>query len=934
MPAVDADLLTFNAGEVSTLGLARIDLSKLRCAARTQSNFLPLILGPAIFRPGTASIAEVPGDAPAALLEFYFDEVTKAPIVVTEAGAQFLVDDAYIARGSVATAIENGDFAADLTGWTDSDQAGATSSWAAPGYLKLVGTGANYAQRDQEIAVAGGDVGKEHGIRLVVRHGNVRVMIGTAQGDNSYFDQTLLPGAYSLAVTPTGDFWVRLAGNDAFGDSVTSIAIEGPGAVSIPTPWSAADLGLIRYDQEGDVLFVACGSTTGTIGYAQMRIERRSADSRSWGVASYLADDGPFLLANQGATTITPSATNGVTTLTASDPLFQAGHVGALFQITQSGQEAQAALAGDGQATPAIRVSGLSNKNKGDPATSGRVFTIDLAGTFDATVHLQMSLGAPGNWTDVSGVSGGPWTDPVTVSFDDGLDNQIVYYQLIIKPGDYTSGSVTATLTYAASIQTGVVRITAVADSMHATADVLQELGATVATSQWAEGEWSAFRGFPQEVAFHEGRLMWFTNIELDGSVSDAFASYDPNTIGDAGPIDRTVATGGLDGIRWALSLQRLVCGTAAQEISIRASALDEPLTPTAFVARPCSSRGAAKVRALRIDQQGIFVGRTADRIYELAWSAASAYIDYIASELTKLNQEICAAGIVDCAAQRQPDTRLWYVLADGSCVVLTYDREEEVIALTPVTTPNGAFERVASLPGKPEDDVYFVVQRTIGGVEKRFVEKLAHRNEAQGGTLNKSGIDAHLVYQGAATATIAGLDYLDGQQVVAWGDGAARITADAPATVTGGEITLPAACANVVVGLPVTGQFESAKLAYGGSRGSGLNRRKRVDHVGLVMADVSWQGVKLGRDFTNLRSLPPQYRGRPLATAEVLDEYDDIVAPFGGGWGTDPRICLQVQGPHCCTLMGLVVAMTTDDAIGDNDNNANDAAAASRNGR
>jgi hypothetical protein len=358
-------------------------------------------------------------------------------------------------------------------------------------------------------------------------------------------------------------------------------------------------------------------------------------------------------------------------------------------------------------------------------------------GTFTATVTLQRSIGAPGSWTDVES-----YTVPTSKVYDDGLDNQIIYYRLGVKTGNYTSGTAVCNLNYSGSAQTGICRVTDLASSTVANVDVLAEFGATTATNDWSEGEWSSYRGFPSAVALHDGRLFWFGGIKAWGSVSDAFHSFDDTVTGDAAPINRTIATGGQDGIRWGLSLQRLLAGTAAQEISIRASAFDEPLTPTAFVARACSTRGAYRVRPVKVDSLGVFVERNGQRVFELMFDLQKG--DYASKELTRLKPEMCAAGVKSVAIQRQPDTRLWFVLNDGIAGVLTYEREDDVVAWTPVVTP-GNFETVAVLPGTDEDEVNFVVLRG----SSRFIEKLAKKSEAGIGAISKC-MDCHVFAAGA----------------------------------------------------------------------------------------------------------------------------------------------------------------------------------------
>src|SRR5690348_344219 len=150
MAATDAALYSLNAGEVSRLALARVDLAKLRMACEVQQNFLPHVLGPCMLRPGTQFLDHTKSDLAGKFVEFYFDETTKALLVLTPLVMRIMVADSYLVRGAVTAAVTNGGFDTDLTGWTSADDAGATSSWLAGGYLSLLGTGTNYAYRDQQ----------------------------------------------------------------------------------------------------------------------------------------------------------------------------------------------------------------------------------------------------------------------------------------------------------------------------------------------------------------------------------------------------------------------------------------------------------------------------------------------------------------------------------------------------------------------------------------------------------------------------------------------------------------------------------------------------------------------------------------------------------------------------------------------------------------
>lgn len=892
MGSVNAPFYSLNSGVVGAEALGRIDVAKMRVAAEVQTNLLPRVLGPAQFRPGTAYHARTRGDLDARLLPFTFNVETKALLELTSGVLRPILDGVPLTRPAVTAAVANGNFDTDLTGWTDADEAGAVSSWATGGYLNLNGSGDNFAMRQQQVTV--NEPGVEHALRIHVNRGSVTLKVGTAAGLDDYIAETeLRTGYHSIAFTPTGNFHITLAGRPRLDRRVSSIQVEGSGEVEIPTPWTGDDIWAVRHDQSGDVLFCACE------GIQQTRIERRS--QRSWSVVDYAPDDGPFRAPNFSATTIAASDVQGNPTLTASRAIFDASHVGALWRLTTYGQTVQAELAGADQYTAEIRITGVGDTRK---------FTVEIAaGPFVGTITLQRSFAEPGSWEDVT-----TYTTTGTSVVSDGFDNQIIYYRLGFKTGDYTSGSPNARMVSSTGIQDGIVRITEVTSGTVASAEVLATLGKDAATSDWAEGEWSDYRGFPGSVRFHDGRLWWGWRDRVFGSVSDGYDSFDQDTEGDSAPIVRSVATGGFEDIHWLVSLQRLLAGTGAQEVSIRSSSFDEPLTPTAFTARAASNRGSARIQAVTVDSRAIYVQRSGKRVFELLFSVEAQ--DYTSQDLTRLCPDICLAGIRDIAVQRQPDTRIWFVLDDGTCAVLTFEASEDANAWTPVETSTGSrFKAVTALPGDLEDEVWFVVERPVDGTTRHYIEKLARLDECVGGALNKT-MDAHLAYSGASTTSITGLGHLNGQQVVVWGNGAPIVTADAPLTVSAGAVTLPSAVTNAVVGLPYEGRFKSAKLAHAAQAGSALLMKKRVSRLGLLMRNVSVAGVRIGRDFSNMTGLSALFRGRALAADEVLEEYDETLTSFPGGWSTDSRVCFSIESPHAATFLGMVVALETNEGL------------------
>jgi hypothetical protein len=690
-------IVAFNRGLVSPLALSRVDLKRSAFSAAEQVNWMPRVLGSMSLRPGLQYIGAAPSRPKT--LPFVFSTDDTAIIELTESAMRVWAEDTLISRPSVSTAITNGSFLTDVSSWTDSDEVGATSDWTLPGYLRLLGTGSAAAIRDQVVSVAIADRGVEHALQIIVARGPVTLRVGTFLGNDDLIHETeLATGAHSLAFTPTSDFYIRLFSSLSRYVLVNSINIESAGAMVVAAPWAGEDLRKVRADQSGDVLFVACN------GYQQRRIERRAA--RSWSVVLYAPEDGPFRTENVGPITITPSALSGNITLAASKSLFRSRHVGGLFRLTSQGQRVTADISAADTFTNSIEVTGVGETRR---------FSITRDGTWVATVTLQRSIGVEGLWEDVES-----YTTDDAITYADGLDNQIVYYRIGIKTAGYTSGTATLTLSYSLGSIVGIVRITDYTTSTSVSAEVLSDLGGTDATDIWSEGQWSDYRGWPTAVAFAEGRLWWVGKNAIIASISDAFDSFDPDFEGAAGPIIRTVGSGPVDDIQWLVAARRLLMGAEGAELTIKSSALDEPLTPTNFNVKEVASQGSAQVQALKVDTRAVFVQRSAYRVYELAYSAEVA--DYDVSDLTALVPEIGAPGIVTIAVQRQPDTRIHCVRSDGTVAIAVIDPAEKVLSWQEFET-DGEVQDVCVLPGNEEDQVYYVVKRTIGSSGLYFID-------------------------------------------------------------------------------------------------------------------------------------------------------------------------------------------------------------------
>lgn len=906
MARVNAPLVTFAQGLVSPLALARVDLSRLRFAAETQTNFVPRALGPMSIRPGTRYLSNTKGDDLTKPIPFIF---SNDDAYIIELGSGVLrvrdgSDDSLITRASVATSITNGNFSSG-TGWT------LTEATISGGVLTLTSPSeGTTAICVRSVTVDAGEINTVHAIRIIVDNGPVGFRIGTSSGgDDVLALQNLGSGEHSLTFTPGNTtIYVQYESAILRDIVVDSGIIESSGTMEIDIPWSAADMAKISCVQSGDIVFIACD------GYQPRKIERRENDS--WSLVLYEPEDGPFQPLPFVDCTITPSDTTGNITLTASRSIFRNNMVGSLMRLFNTNQLRESDLTTEDTYTTAIRITGISGYGTtGGPESGTRNWSYDISGTYTGVLTFQRSFDGPDSgFTDVSSLADGETGNAVLT---DPYDNAIVYYRIGFKAQTPDpTGTASITVFYAGGGGSGTVRITDLTNGTVVDAEVLKELSSTTATRDWREGEWSTKYGFPTAVTLHEGRLWWLGRDRIWGSVSDAYDSFDEDLEGDAGTINRTIGYGPIDRVLWSMSLQRLLLGLSGSEASIRSGSFDTPITPTDFSIKDASTQGSAWVQPVKVDSRGVFVQRSERRVYQLAYSVDAN--DYAASDLTVLLPDI-DSDLKVLAVQRQPDTRIYAVREDGDVMVLLFEPGEEVMAWYKIET-DGDIEDICVLPGNVEDQVYWYVKRTIDGSTVRFVERVALESNCTGLPVSHLA-DAHVLYSGASASVRTGLDHLEGETVVCWAwdddDDSGRVVTltdgvESNQTVIGGQVTQLEASKNACIGLPYTAQFKSAKLAYGAMGGTALAQKKKVERLALLLLNTHASGIEFGQDFTTMDTLPQLYRGADIDDDTVHEVHDEVSVPVPGGWNSDSRLCLQASAPKPCTVLGAVITVAT----------------------
>jgi hypothetical protein len=858
----------FNRGEIDRRAFNRDDVTKVNNSCALMENFTPMRLGPMQYRPGSLYLGSVAN--PSYLVPFVAATTDTAVLAFTDSGLSIWVDDTPITRAASTLTLANQIFDSDIASWNDTSGVGSVAVWATGGYASLTGAQNTSAKLNQTFGGVG--IGVEQAIRITVLEAPVNVKIGESGADSTeIFNGDLGVGTHSLVFTPTAALpTITLTNSKKYRTLVSEVSIEAAGELSLPLPATISDIQSIRYAQSADVVFVGNGNTV------QFKIERRGI--KSWGIAEYRPNDGPFGLINNTDITLTAADLTGNTTLTASDPLFSLSSVGTLYRLTSAGQEVTASVTAEDSGTNSIRVTGVGTTRR---------FTVSRSGSFSATVTLQRSSD-DATWQDVE-----DYTTGGSKTYDDELDNNILYYRLWVKTGDYTSGTALLDLVYTAGSIDGVCRVTAYTSPTLVNVQVIEDFGSTDATRNWYEGEWTEADGYPSADAFYEGRLWWGGKNKVWSSVSDEFESFDSGLEGDSAAIRRTIGFGPVDKVEWLAPSSRLLMGLASDEIAIRSSSFGEVLSPSNTNLKSGSTQGAAPVEPIRIDDSVFYVQRSGVKIMDSQYSVDSD--SHQSTDLMTLHPDICIAGIKRIAVSRQPETRVYVVLDDGSMRVYLFDPAEDVSAWSRITT-DGTVEDVISLPGLIEDDIYILVSRTGG----RYLEKLSKMGDSL-----EQHFDSALALTSPGT-TITGLDHLEGKTVGVWADSQDRGTY----SVASGSITVADSWTAVVVGLTYIASYKSNKLT-GYKKGSSQGRRKRVNDLNLSMVDY-WPGaLEYGPSFDLLEAMPLIEEGTDVVPTALISEYDEEPFAFNGENEIDARICLRATAP--CTILSVTYGVLED---------------------
>jgi len=394
---------------------------------------------------------------------------------------------------------------------------------------------------------------------------------------------------------------------------------------------------------------------------------------------------------------------------------------------------------------------------------------------------------------------------------------------------------------------------------------------------------------YPSVVAFQQQRRVFaHTRNKSDGIWMSRPGQYGNLSVSvpykDDDGISFSIASGKVNAINHLISFRELLMMTTSAEWKLGS---DGPLTPTSVNPVPETNYGSSKVKPVVIGNTAIFNSKYGKRVRDYSYTfEADGYdgndLSILSSHLLK-NREISS-----WAFAQEPDAVIWCVMSDGKMCSITYMREHKVWGWARHET-DGFVESVSVVPDPDlrRDAVYFVVRRTVNGVQKRFVEILEEYVDDP--IENAFFMDAgHQQKTAEATDTVYGLWHLEGREVAIYADGDVLENE----TVTDGMVVLPRAYKTILVGLPYMGEMQPMAPEMDTQAGSTLGDPKRIK--GIIVQVLRTRGVEVAQDNTDdvFGDMRPMFEDGDLSNKiqpqsglidlPVLTFWDDqYVAPY-----------------------------------------------------
>lgn len=273
-------------------------------------------------------------------------------------------------------------------------------------------------------------------------------------------------------------------------------------------------------------------------------------------------------------------------------------------------------------------------------------------------------------------------------------------------------------------------------------------------TSAWSQETpaWSSTLGYPRCVTMHQQRLWFASNSDAPQKIwGSETAIFDGMGRGseDTGALDLDISSPQVNQINWMASLgPALIVGNLGNEMTVTSGSSSAPITSSNATLDTASQEGSNIQQPVLFGNELLFVNRSGQKILSFAYNFDSD--NYKPFDLTFLSQHLTSSGVKEISTATDPDRNIYAVLNDGTMMVGTYLKDQQVLGWSLWDT-DGYFESVETISTGTHDEVWCVVKRTINGATKRYIERLDYSD----GTDRVDGFsDCYAIYSQPKTIT------------------------------------------------------------------------------------------------------------------------------------------------------------------------------------
>lgn len=664
-----------------------------------------------------------------------------------------------------------------------------------------------------------------------------------------------------------GDAYMRVWGADG------APVLAGGVPYQLTTPYAAAQLGGIRFDQSNDVLYLTHKSRT-----IRPHVLQRYANA-NWAVPALENRNGPWRRENSDpASTITASGLTGNVTLTASQGIFAGAQPGERIRLrTPDGQPSCSSwtVATDYRANELVQSDGKiyradESRKSGTAAPihdSGQVYDGNLSWTYlndGAGVVRLLSIQGPTVATGVVEQMLPGWV----------INDRKAYCE---TPSAIPYGP----------------------------------------SSRWAFGAWSERYGWPGDVAVTDEERVAFSGPAAEPGRYDLTRSFGfsathvdfhpglgSGRVTDDDALSRSIR-GGADPIEWLAVGTALMFGTSSREGIVQGDTLDDALTPAGNRPRALTMTGSSPVQPALAHDGALFVPRGGRGLSFLRIGADAGFED---ADVAQFVEDLVAERIAGVAWAAHPDRVAWIRTEAGSLLSLTYQPRQNQFGWARHPLPGGFVVESVSVisDGDGRDVPWLIVRREKNGAPQRRIWRLAPRWRTGDPLTDVRYLDGAKVYSGSPTSVLTGLGHLAGETVRVFGDGG-RLIFDALVSAEG-QVSVPdgETLSDAVTGLRYRLDAVGLPLDVGGP-GETLGALQRVLSISLFIADaveaqVSFDGGQLqdegGKPWADL----------PRPSAQVFK------AKTGGKTNRDARWRVSTDDCWPLTIRAVRAEVTADD--------------------